>query len=242
MTASRSLSPRRVRGAHARERVARASHSKTCARRCSSRRTRRWRKRAPRTRSSSRRATYQRAAEAYAAAENDLARGRPQDRVRTDAAAAAKAFRQAKDAAETANVTLASLIKTRADATNANAATFAAQQWTSATERFDSAAQRLETGRHSRRAQPRGRGRGALSRRGAHVDQGAISEPDPRAARRSGPGPRVARSRRRLTRARDRCSRRPSGRSTTTVTTPTCRAASRSRRTTRRGTRSTSRR
>src|SRR5215471_13362100 len=90
--------------------------------------------------------TYQHAAEAYAAAENDLARGRPQDRVRTDAAAAAKAFRQAKDAAESASVTLASLIKTRADATNANAATFAAQQWASATERFDSAAKRLEAG------------------------------------------------------------------------------------------------
>jgi outer membrane protein OmpA-like peptidoglycan-associated protein len=90
--------------------------------------------------------TYQRAAEAYAAAENDLARGRGQDRVRTDAAAAAKAFKQAKDAAETATVTLASLIKTRTDATNANAATFATQQWTSATERFDSAARRLESG------------------------------------------------------------------------------------------------
>ena len=91
-------------------------------------------------------ATYQRAAEAYAAAENDLAHNRGQDRVRTDAAAAAKAFRQAKDAAETASVTLASMIKTRADATNANAATFAAQQWTSAAERFDSAVKRLETG------------------------------------------------------------------------------------------------
>jgi outer membrane protein OmpA-like peptidoglycan-associated protein len=91
-------------------------------------------------------ATYQRAAEAYAAAENDLARNRGQDRVRTDAAAATKAFKQAKDAAETASVTLASVIKTRADATNANAATFAAQQWTSAGERFDSAMKRLETG------------------------------------------------------------------------------------------------
>ncbi len=90
--------------------------------------------------------TYQRAAEAYAAAESDLTRGRPQDRVRTDAAAAAKVFRQAKDAAETASVTLASVIKTRADAANANAATFAAQQWTSATERFDSAMKRLEAG------------------------------------------------------------------------------------------------
>jgi outer membrane protein OmpA-like peptidoglycan-associated protein len=38
------------------------------------------------------------------------------------------------------------LIKTRTDATNANAATFATQQWTSATERFDSAARRLESG------------------------------------------------------------------------------------------------
>jgi outer membrane protein OmpA-like peptidoglycan-associated protein len=90
--------------------------------------------------------SYQRAAEAYAAAENDLARGRGEDRIRTDAAAATKAFKQAKDAAETASITLASLIKTRADATNANAATFATQQWTSATERFDSAARRLESG------------------------------------------------------------------------------------------------
>ena len=53
---------------------------------------------------------------------------------------------KAAEAAEIANVTLASLIKTRADATNANAATFAAQLWTEAGERFDSAARRLETG------------------------------------------------------------------------------------------------
>ena len=46
--------------------------------------------------------------------------------------------------------------------------------------------------RHSRRAQPRGRGRGAVSRRGAHVDQGAVLEPDTRPARRSGSEPRVA--------------------------------------------------
>ncbi len=42
--------------------------------------------------------------------------------------------------------------------------------------------------------------------------------------------------------ARDRCSRKPSGRSTRIATTPICRAASRSRRTTKPGTRSTSRR
>ncbi len=44
------------------------------------------------------------------------------------------------------NVTLAAVIKTRADATNANAATFAAELWAEASESFDSAARRLETG------------------------------------------------------------------------------------------------
>ena len=79
-------------------------------------------------------------------AESDLARGRNMDRIRDALATATTAFKEAKGAAEIANVTLASLIKTRADANNANAATFAAQLWTDAAERFDSAARRLETG------------------------------------------------------------------------------------------------
>jgi outer membrane protein OmpA-like peptidoglycan-associated protein len=91
-------------------------------------------------------ATFQRAMESYQAAENDLARGRNVERVRTELATASKTFKQAKDAAEIASVTLASLIKTRADAERASAATFAAAQWTAATERFDSAARRLESG------------------------------------------------------------------------------------------------
>jgi OmpA-OmpF porin, OOP family len=91
-------------------------------------------------------ATFARATEAYTAAESDLARGRGADRIRETVATATLAFREAKDAADIANVTLASLVKTRADATNANAATFAAQLWTDASERFDSAARRLETG------------------------------------------------------------------------------------------------
>ena len=61
-------------------------------------------------------------AEAYAAAESDLERGRNMERIRSELATAARAFTEAGDAAEIANVTLASVIKTRADAANANAA------------------------------------------------------------------------------------------------------------------------
>ena len=85
-------------------------------------------------------------AEAYAAAESDLERGRNMERIRSELATAARAFTEAGDAAEIANVTLAPVIKTRADAANANAASFAAEVWTEASEAFDSAARRLETG------------------------------------------------------------------------------------------------
>src|SRR5262250_243832 len=77
-------------------------------------------------------ATFQRAMESYQSAENDLTRNRNVDRVRTELATASKTFKQAKDTAEIASVTLASLLKTRADATKASASTFAAQQWTAA--------------------------------------------------------------------------------------------------------------
>src|SRR5688572_2377560 len=90
--------------------------------------------------------TFARGTEAYRAAESDLARGRDADRVRRSLATATVTLKQAKDAAESANVTLAAVIKTRADATNANAATFAAELWAEASESFDSAARRLETG------------------------------------------------------------------------------------------------
>jgi outer membrane protein OmpA-like peptidoglycan-associated protein len=90
--------------------------------------------------------TFSRGLEAYLSAESDLTRGRSIDRIRSSLAAAARAFSEARDAAEIASVTLASVIKTRADATNANAATFAAQLWTEAGESFGEAARRLETG------------------------------------------------------------------------------------------------
>jgi outer membrane protein OmpA-like peptidoglycan-associated protein len=90
--------------------------------------------------------TFARGMEAYAAAEADLERGRNIERIRSSLATAARAFAEAGDAAEIANVTLAAVIKTRADAANADADTFAAELWTEAGESFDSAARRLEGG------------------------------------------------------------------------------------------------
>jgi OmpA-OmpF porin, OOP family len=91
-------------------------------------------------------AAFARGAEAYAGAEADLARGRNMERIRSALESATRAFTEAGEAAEIANVTLAAVIKTRADAENANAATFAAELWAEAGESFDSSARRLETG------------------------------------------------------------------------------------------------
>jgi outer membrane protein OmpA-like peptidoglycan-associated protein len=89
---------------------------------------------------------FTRGAEAYAAAEADLQRGRNMERIRSTLANAVGAFNDATEAAEIANVTLASLLKTRDDAQKAAAETFAAQLWTEAGEGFDAAARRLESG------------------------------------------------------------------------------------------------
>jgi len=90
--------------------------------------------------------TFSRGLQAYMSAEVDLTRGRNIDRIRDSLAAAARTLVEARDAAEIANITLAAVIKTRDDATNANAATFAAQLWAEASESFGEAARRLETG------------------------------------------------------------------------------------------------
>ena len=68
------------------------------------------------------------------------------ERIRAALTQATEAFAESAEAAEIANVTLASLIKTRADASNATAVTFAAPLWTEAGELFDAAARRLESG------------------------------------------------------------------------------------------------
>jgi outer membrane protein OmpA-like peptidoglycan-associated protein len=90
--------------------------------------------------------TFSRGLEAYMSAEADLTRGRNIDRIRDSLTAAARTLVEARDAAEIANITLAAVIKTRDDATNANAATFATQLWAEAGESFGEAARRLETG------------------------------------------------------------------------------------------------
>src|SRR5688572_30543830 len=91
-------------------------------------------------------ATFASGTEAYAGAEEDLARGRNIERIRSALSSATRFLTEAREAAEIANVTLAAVIKTRADATNANAATFAAELWVEGSQSFDSAARRLETG------------------------------------------------------------------------------------------------
>src|SRR5512147_2331767 len=84
-------------------------------------------------------ATFTRAVEAYMAADADLARGRNLERIKSTLATATKAFNDAAQAAEIASVTLAAVIKTRDDATRANATAFAADGWRNAEAAFDSA-------------------------------------------------------------------------------------------------------
>jgi outer membrane protein OmpA-like peptidoglycan-associated protein len=90
--------------------------------------------------------TFARALEVYAGAEEDFARGRSIERIRIALDQTTELANAATGAAESAKVTLASLIKTRDDATAANAATFAAELWTGAEETFNEAARRLESG------------------------------------------------------------------------------------------------
>ncbi len=90
--------------------------------------------------------TFGKGIEAYAAAESDLERGRSMERIRSRLGEAARAFKQAAEAAEIAKISLASLIKTRGDAVNASAETFAADQWRRAEESFTGAMRRLEAG------------------------------------------------------------------------------------------------
>jgi OOP family OmpA-OmpF porin len=89
---------------------------------------------------------YEDAMERYAAAQQDLERGRNIDRIRSELTEVVRLLDQAIDASEIAKITLASLIKTRDDALNANAPTFARDLWAEAEDSFDEAARRLEYG------------------------------------------------------------------------------------------------
>jgi len=84
--------------------------------------------------------------EAHASAEEDLERGRNLDRIRNRLETAVSAFNDAIEASEIAEITLASVIKTRDDAIGAQADRFAAELWIDAEDMFNDAARRLETG------------------------------------------------------------------------------------------------
>ena len=89
---------------------------------------------------------FGRGLDAYRDAEADLERGRSLERIRNSLDAAVERFSQAAEAAELARITLAALIRTRDDASNANAETFAVELWNQAEDAFDDAARRLESG------------------------------------------------------------------------------------------------
>jgi OOP family OmpA-OmpF porin len=82
----------------------------------------------------------------YADAEEDFARGRNMDRIRSDLNEAVQLLEQSIDSAEIATITLASLLKTREDALNADSPTFAGELWADAEEAFAEAIERLEYG------------------------------------------------------------------------------------------------
>lgn len=90
--------------------------------------------------------SYAKAAKLYRGAEDKLRRGRSIESIKSDLDEAAQALRQALDATRLANVTLASAMQARDDAEAANAASFAADEWRKAEEKFSAAAMRLEDG------------------------------------------------------------------------------------------------
>lgn len=89
---------------------------------------------------------YGAAARHYRDAENKLQRGRSIESIKADLDAAGKSLRLAVDATRLAAVTLTSAIQARNDADEANAKSFAANDWQAAEEKFASAATRLEDG------------------------------------------------------------------------------------------------
>jgi OOP family OmpA-OmpF porin len=106
---------------------------------------------------------FERGLESYRSAEADFQRGRNMDRIRARLETASAAFDQAIESSEIASITLASLLKTRDDATNADAETFAAELWLEAEETFLAASGRLESG-DIRGARTRGQEAEALYR------------------------------------------------------------------------------
>jgi outer membrane protein OmpA-like peptidoglycan-associated protein len=89
---------------------------------------------------------YAEATKRYRDAEDKLARNRSIESIKKDLEAAAQSLRLAVDATRLAGITLTAAIQARNDAEEANAGSFAAEQWQDAEEKFASAAMRLEDG------------------------------------------------------------------------------------------------
>lgn len=90
--------------------------------------------------------SFGRGMDSYTAAERDLAKGRNLDWIRGKLATATGHFNKSAQAAEVGAITLASAVKTRTAAINAEAPRFAADAWVKAERSFSSAAKRLENG------------------------------------------------------------------------------------------------
>ena len=90
--------------------------------------------------------SYERAAKAYADADNGLTRGRNIEYVRDKAAEAEQYFTAAAKAAALAKTVLAQVMKSRQDAANARAPELSADLWEKAQREFGSAIRYLERG------------------------------------------------------------------------------------------------
>jgi outer membrane protein OmpA-like peptidoglycan-associated protein len=95
-------------------------------------------------------ASYERAADLYRRADENLTRGRSLDDIRRDLAEATSFFAQATERTELARVSLSDPYQARQDATEAEASTYAADQWRDAEVKFADAVRRLEAGNMNR--------------------------------------------------------------------------------------------
>lgn len=91
--------------------------------------------------------SYGEAAKYYRSAEDKLERARSIDSIQDDLAEAEKAFRAAVESTALAKLTLTNAIQAREDCEEADADTYAPEEWRMAEERFASAAGRLEEGK-----------------------------------------------------------------------------------------------
>jgi outer membrane protein OmpA-like peptidoglycan-associated protein len=95
-------------------------------------------------------ASYERAADLYRRADENLTRGRSLEDIRRDLAEATGLFAQAAERTELARVSLSDSYQARQDALEADASTYASEQWREAEVTFADAVRRLEAGNMNR--------------------------------------------------------------------------------------------